>query len=58
MQKMGFKKKTKTEVRLEMSEAVLRAGRSLVPPEQGEHTDRPRLRERTAKLADPLATSA
>lgn len=43
---MGFKKKTKTEVRLEMSEAVLRAGRSLVPP------------ERTAKLADPLATSA
>lgn len=39
MQKMGFKKKTKTEVRLEMSEAVLRAGRSLVPPEQGEHAD-------------------
>jgi hypothetical protein len=56
MQKMGFKKKTKTKVRLEMSEAVRRAGTSRLPPEQGEHAGR--LRERTAKLASPLATSA
>lgn len=50
MQKMGFNRKTKTEVRLEMSKAAQRAGKSRAPPEQEEHADR-HLRELTAKLA-------
>lgn len=52
MQKMGFKKKTKTEVRLEMSKAVQRAGKSRAPLEPEEHGDC-HLRERTVKLAAP-----
>lgn len=50
MQKMGFNKKTKTEVRLEMSKAAQRAGKSR--PEQEAHADC-RLRELTVKLAAP-----
>lgn len=49
MQKMGFNKKTKTEVRLEMSKAAQRAGKSR--PEQEAHADC--LRELTVKLAAP-----
>lgn len=52
MQKMGFKKKTKTEASPEMSKAVRRAGKSRAPAEPEEHADRP-LRERALKLAAP-----
>lgn len=52
LQKMGFKKKTRNEARLEVSKAETRAGKDQMLPEQGELADC-HLRELKAKLASP-----